>query len=406
MRKQIAIKSYVLIALLLMQAAESITAQDKERAQTSQVTGHITQPGQRAFTPDLLSRLRVPAGFRVNVFAEPKGNARMMWTHTDGTIYLTRQEQGDVMMLRDVDGNGQAETMKTVATGLELVHGITIFENKMYLVAPTKVWTADVGADNTISTPREIINDLPDGGQHRARQIRVGLDRKLYIGVGSTCNTCDETNKENATVLRAELDGTRRTIFAKGLRHTIGFGWHPQTKELWGMDMGSDWHGDEIPHEELNRIAEGGDYGWPYCYDARVPDQFDNDQPKGTTKEAYCAKTVAPALVYDAHSAPISMEFYTANQFPAGYSGDAFVTLRGSWNRKKPSGYKVVRVDFEAGKPVRIDDFMTGFLISDREHFGRIAGLTVARDGALLVTDDANGVIYRVAYTRGAQARR
>lgn len=395
--------------LLIAQTISPAAAQGQDRPQTSQVTGHIQQPGGRAFSPDLLNRLRVPAGFRVSVFAEPKGNARMMWTHTDGTVYLTRQEQGDVMMLRDADGDGRAEMMRTVASGLELVHGMTIFENKMYLVAPTKVWSADVRPDGTLAAPVEIISDLPDGGQHRARQLRVGPDRMLYIAVGSTCNTCDETNKENATLLRASLDGKQRTIFAKGLRHTIGFDFHPETKEMWGMDMGSDWHGDDLPHEELNRITEGADYGWPYCYDAQVPDQFDNDQPKGTTKEAYCRKTVAPALTVTAHSAPIGMTYYTGAQFPAEYRGDAFVALRGSWNRRQPSGYKVVRVEFEGGKPMRIEDFMTGFLLSEQEHFARVAGVTIAKDGALLVSDDANGVIYRVAYaggTGGVRARR
>ncbi len=388
--------------LLLSAVVVRVVSQESRQQKTAQVAGFVVAPGKREFSPALLQQLRAPAGFRVSVFAEPKGNARMMWTGGDGTIYLTRQEQGDVMMLRDRDGDGRAEEMRAIASNLELVHGITIFENKMYLVSPTKVWTADVRADGTISTPRVIISDLPDGGQHRARQIRVGTDRMLYIGVGSTCNDCDETNKENATILRATLDGKTRAIYAKGLRHTIGFAWHPETKELWGMDMGSDWKGNDTPPEELNRITENGDYGWPYCYGDRQPDQITYRDPKGTTKEAYCTRTVAPALTYTAHSAPTSLTFYTGAQFPAEYRNDAFVTMRGSWNRNPPSGYKVMRVRFENGKPARMEEFLTGFLLENgKAHFARIAGLTVARDGALLVSDDSNGVIYRVSYAGG-----
>lgn len=390
------------LALLLSSPATRTIAQEQKQTKTAEVQGFVTAPGKREFSEALMRQLKAPAGFSVNVFAQPKGNARMMWTGEDGSIYLTRQEEGDVMILRDRDGDGRAEEMRSIATGLELVHGITIFEKKMYLVSPTKVWTANVLDDGTISTPSVIISDLPDGGQHRARQIRVGRDHMLYIGVGSTCNDCDETNKENATILRASLDGKTRTIFAKGLRHTIGFSWHPQTGEMWGMDMGSDWKGNDIPPEELNRLTENGDYGWPYCYADKRPDQITYRDPKGTMKEAYCARTVASTLTTTAHSAPISLVFYTATQFPAEYTNDAFVTLRGSWNRQQPSGYKVVRIKFEQGKPTRIEDFLTGFLLEDgKAYLARIAGLTVARDGSLLISDDSNGVIYRVSYAAG-----
>ena len=188
------------------------------------------------------------------------------------------------------------------------------------------------------------------------------------MGVGSTCNACDETNKENATILRADLNGSHRMIFASGLRHTIGFGWHPQTGEMWGMDMGSDWRGNHIPPEELNRIVEGGNYGWPFCYGDRQVDQHLNVAPKGTTREAYCAETLPPALTYTAHSAPIGLTFYTASQFPSDYQGDAFVAMLRSWNRTPPSGYKVVRIRFEDGTPVGVEDFLTGFLSTPRTY--------------------------------------
>jgi len=179
--------------------------------------------------------------------------------------------------------------------------------------------------------------------------------------------------------------------------------------------MGSDWRGDDIPPEELNQIDEGGNYGWPFCYGNRRVDPYLSNAPQGTTRKAYCAATIPPALTYRAHSAPISFKFYTATQFPANYRGDAFVAFRGSWNRTPPSGYRVARVEFEGGRPVRWRDFLTGFLVDpeltpglvrkpgETYQFARIAGLAVARDGSLLVSDDSNGVIYRVSYSRGAR---
>jgi Raf kinase inhibitor-like YbhB/YbcL family protein len=222
----------------------------------------------------------------------------------------------------------------------------------------------------------------------------------LYISVGSTCNACAETSPESATLLRASLDGKRRTIFASGLRNTIGFGWHPQTGDFYGMDHNIDWHGDDQPKEELNLLREGKKYGWPYV----LADDFLNpqdDPPGDITLEQWAASSEKPALLYTAHSAPMQMAFYAGQGFPSEYAGNAFVAMRGSWNRKPPSGYEVVRVVFADGKPVRFEPFLTGFLSESAGSYSRsarLAGVAVAKDGALLVSDDENGVIYRVAY--------
>jgi glucose/arabinose dehydrogenase len=203
----------------------------------------------------------------------------------------------------------------------------------------------------------------------------------------------------NATIVRGNADAGNIEIFAKGLRNTIGFGWHPETGELWGMDHGIDWLGDEEQKEELNLLVEGADYGWPYIYgDGKYNP---GDRPPGDiTYQEYREKTTPPTLIYTAHAAPLDMVFYNETQFPEEYRGDALVAMRGSWNRSKAVGYKVVRINFENGQPTGFEDFLTGFLVDNNQaHFARIAGLAVLPDGSLLVSDDTNGVMYRISYS-------
>ena len=244
-----------------------------------------------------------------------------------------------------------------------------------------------------------IISDLPDSGQHPNRTIAAGPDGMLYISVGSTCNACNESNPESATMLRASPDGKTRAIFASGLRNTIGFDWHPTTGVLWGMDNGIDYLGDEAQPEELNKIEYGKQYGWPHIWGK------DGVNPQSTpvgeiTKEQWKASSVPMVLGYDAHAAPMQLAFNRGGgAFPAEYAGDAFLTFRGSWNRKKPSGYNVVRIRFENGEAKSIEPFLTSFLTDgDNTHFARPMGLAFANDGSLLMADDANGVLYRIAY--------
>lgn len=367
------------------------------------VTGNTVVPDSVGFSEARLAGLRTVAGFRVGTFATGLGKPRMMAVADDGTVYVTRQMQNDVVALRDRDGDGRADETRVVAASLPMVHGIALRGTQVWLVSPTQLWTATRNPDGTLTTPTLRVGDLPPAGQHRARNLAVGPDGQLYIAAGSTCNACEEPDNENATLMRARPDGTGRTVIARGLRHTVGFGWHPTTGELWGMDMQSDWRGDDQPREELNRIVAGRHYGWPYCYEDRRVDRAYNAAPPGTTKEAFCPTTEAPALTLEAHNSPIGMVFYTGTQFPAEYRDDAFVALRGSWNRNPPGGYKVVRIHFENGQPVRAEDFVTGFLVDGgRAQFARVTGVAVAADGALLVADDGNGVIYRVAYAGGS----
>lgn len=249
---------------LVTVALTAVIAAAQKPAPKVTATGHINKPVARVPDASFAQRLKVPAGFQVTVFARDLGRPRMMAAGPDGTIYVTRWETNDVVALRDT-GKGAAAP-RVVAAKLDQVHGIALHEREVYLASPTTIWTATIGGDGIWSAPREVVGSLPDGGQHRARNIGVGPDGLLYVSIGSSCNDCAEAGKERATLQRMERDGSRRTTVARGLRHTIGFAWHPQTRELWGTDNGSDWKGDETPPEELNQLREGADYGWPICY--------------------------------------------------------------------------------------------------------------------------------------------
>lgn len=375
---------------------DEFISETKDAPTSAQVQGYVFRPATVPATDDRVRNLKVPAGFTVVKFAENMGKPRML--HVSGAnVYVTDRDAGTVTLLRDTNGDGKSD-VKQVVANLKQVHGLAERDGKLYLVTVREVYTAAQAADGTLAAPQLLVGNLPDGGQHPNRTMAFGPDGRLYITVGSTCNACVEPNPENATIVTVNPDGSNKRIFAKGLRNTIGFGWHPQTGELWGLDHGIDWLGDEEQKEELNRITQGAHYGWPHIYaDGKYNPQ--PPPPGDTTYAQFLAKTTLPTLLHQAHSAPLGMVFYTGGNFPAEYKNDAFVTLRGSWNRSTPSGYSVVRLRFENGKPTRFEDFMTGFLVdNNRAQFGRPVGIAQTADGALLVTDDTNGVIYRIAY--------
>ena len=371
------------------------------------VSAGVLEPTPTAFSPDTVSRLSAPPGFRVSVFASDLKNVRMLQPAPGGGVYASRRDQGDVLLLRDENGDGRADRMRVVAQNIAFAHGLAVHANRLYIASDKKVLAADILADGSLGALQVLVDDLPDGGQHPNRTLAVGPDGWLYVTVGSTCNNCRETNPESATVLRMRLDGSGREVFASGLRNTIGFGWHPGSGRLYGFDHGSDFRGDDVPPEELNEIQANRHYGWPWCHSDKVVDPLQVNEPPNTTKGAFCPTTQAPALTYTAHAAPIGMVFYTGTRFPEAMRGHAFVAMRGSWNRAQPSGFKVVRVAFDAaGQPQGFEDFVTGWLAPPRpeepagrpSQLGRLAGLAVDADGALLVADDQNGVIYRVRH--------
>lgn len=248
------------MALAAFAAALPAYAQQGDGTEAA-ISAHVVKPIKAEPTAERIKQLKVPTGFSIKPFATGLKNVRILAVAPDGTVYASRREEGDVLMLKDANGDGQADGEPIEVAHRAGTHGIAIQDGKFYLVTAKEVFVADIRSDGTLGELEMIIGDLPDAGQHPNRTISFGPDGMLYISVGSTCNGCNESNPENATLLRASPDGKSRIIFARGLRNTIGFAWEPQTGELWGMDHGIDFLGDNQQPEELNRIELGKQYG-------------------------------------------------------------------------------------------------------------------------------------------------
>lgn len=364
------------------------------------IVGQVAKPERVEMTLERLSSLKLPPGFSIKIFASNLGKPRTLAVSEDGTVYVTRQEPGDILMLSDTDADGRADVQRVVVRR-PMLHGVALQGRRAYFVGGTALLAADIQDDGSFLNTTSIIHDLPKAGQHADRTVRVGPDGWLYLSVGSTCNACDESSPENATMLRIAADGSSRQVFASGLHHTTGFDWHPDTRELFGMDHGIDWLGDNAQVDGLNHLQQGKQYGWPYVYAADAINPQDEAQGEISPEERMRLST-KPVLTHMPDAAPMQMQFYASDRFPAEYRGDAFVAMHGSWNRKTLSGYEVVRIRFKDGVPVKVEPFLTGFL-SGGAHpamSGQPFGVAVAKDGSLLVGDDLNGIIYRVEYRR------
>jgi Raf kinase inhibitor-like YbhB/YbcL family protein len=392
------------LGLPLMLCATLAQAQQGDGTQVP-ISTNVWKPAKVAADDARIASLKVAPGFAVNVFARDLKNARVVAVAPNGNVYVSRRDQGDVLLLKDADGDGKADGTPRIVARRAGTHGLAIHANKLYIVTVKEIFAGDLRPDGGVGPLEMLVGDLPDGGQHPNRTIAFGPDDKLYISVGSTCNACNETNPEAATLLQATPDGKSRTIFASGLRNTIGFDWHPKSGELWGADHGIDFLGDEVQPEELNRIERGRKYGWPHVF-GKGDLNPQSTPPGGITKEQWRATSQPMEIGYTAHAAPMQLVFYRGGAFPDEFTGDAFVTMRGSWNRQPASGYEIVRVRFGGGTPQKLEPFVSGFLSDGgTTHFARPVGLAVARDGSLLMADDANGVLYRVAYQEKLPAR-
>jgi glucose/arabinose dehydrogenase len=348
-----------------------------------------------------LARLKPPPGFHISVFAEEVDGARMMALSPGGVLLVSESGEGKVVALPDPKHAGKAERTVDVLSGLNEPHGIAFYEGKLYVAENDKVRRYDWDEANLRASSPKALADLPDGGGHSTRSL-VFHGGKMYVSAGSSCNVCIEKDPRRAAVTQFNPDGSGRKIFAKGLRNAVGLAVNPKTDTVWTTVNGRDWLGDDLPPEVVLDLGkDGGDAGWPYCYGDRVPDlKFTK------SGDNRCKNVMAPKVQMQAHSAPLGLAFYEGSEFPAEYRNNIFVAFHGSWNRSVPTGYKVVRVKLDdKGQPQGgAEDFITGWLAPGETKkgrwMGRPVGIVFGSDGAMYVSDDAAGVIYRVTYAK------
>ncbi|HEU5260509.1 MAG TPA: PQQ-dependent sugar dehydrogenase [Gemmatimonadales bacterium] len=342
--------------------------------------------------------LYVPTGFGVNIFAAGLPGPRYVAVGPGGAVFVSLAGLGQIVRLLDANGDGVADApAQTVLGGLDGPHGIAFRGDTMYFAEVTSVKRLDPGT----TTPVTLVSGLPSGG-HNTRTVVFGPDNLMYVAVGSSCNVCNDA-PPRAAVTRYNLDGTNPHTFATGLRNSVGLAFHPTTGELWANNNDRDDIGrrgitndvamtDSLPPERINILRDGKWYGWPQCY---LPGKPNPEHPS-----ADCSGVEPPAITFQAHSAPLGITFYSGTMFSTAYRGDAFMTYHGSWNRTVPTGAKVVRVRVQNGRPTAVEDFVTGWQRPDGSRWGRPVGVAVTPDGALLVSDDHGGRIWRVSYVR------
>ena len=301
--------------------------------------------------------------------------------------------RSNVYALRDTNGDHRADQMFTIAHGLKMPNGVAFRDSALYLAEVNRVWRYDKIEDNLANPPKPVlVNDgFPSDTHHGWKFIRFGPDGWLYVPVGAPCNLCEREDARYASIMRMKPDGSSREVFASGVRNTVGFDWHPATKELWFTDNGRDMLGDDIPPDELNHAPKPNmHFGYPYCHGGNLADpEFGAKRP--------CADFTPPVQNLGPHIAALGMRFYTGKQFPAEYRNQIFIAEHGSWNRSKKIGYRISVVKLENGKAISYAPFATGWLQGD-EAWGRPADVLVLPDGSLLVSDDFSGTVYRIVY--------
>lgn len=348
-------------------------------------------------------RPKAPRGFRVRKFAEGLVTPRNMAIANNGDVLVVETNRGRITVLRDLDGNGVVDEKFHIISGLKSPYGIVIRDPYLYVADLRAVWRYQykAGRDSVTGRPRQITEDgaLGEGRGHWTRNLVFDPEgRHFFVAIGSRSNVAEE-DAPAATIQKFDAGGLNQKTFASGLRNPIGLALHPMTGDLYTVVNERDGLGDDLVPDYMAKVEDGDFFGWPYSYLGNNPDPTFGDR-----RPDLVAAAKKPDLLFRAHTAPMGLAFYTGTQFPKVYLGDAFVALHGSWNSSEPRGYSVVRVLFQDGKPTgTYEIFLSGFLTNAKgrpEVYGRPAGIAVAWDGALLVSDETDGVIWRVSYEK------
>ena len=358
--------------------------------------GYCRWTGQfpRAFLALMLSRITLPPGFQMEIYASGVPNARSMALGTKGTVFVGSRRAGKVYALVDSWHNNKADRVVTLARGLNVPNGVAFHDGSLYVAEESRLLRYDDIENHLDNPPSPGVLDVkfPVGPDHGWKFLAFGPDGWLYIAVGMPCNVCEASDQRYGTIMRMKPDGSQQEIFARGIRNSVGFDWQPGTNELWFTDNGRDGMGDTVPPDELNRAPQMGmNFGFPYCHGSDISD------PEFGIKHS-CSEFVPPVLNLPAHVAALGMRFYTGNMFPPDYRGQIFVAEHGSWDRSSPIGYRVTLVELRGGANYRV--FAEGWLIG-RLKWGRPVDVLIMPDGALLVSDNYAGAVYRIVYRGG-----
>ncbi len=374
----------------------------KESKQDTTLKPHATPPTVTPADKLPVDKIKLPAGFKAEVWSSGHPGARTMVEGPKGTIFMGTRQLGRVYAITNKDGKRE---VKVLLQGLTQPNGLAVKDGALYVLAINKVFRYD-NIEDKLDNPGTGVEltdkfNLPDTIHHNWKYADFGPDGKLYIQVGANCNICEINNGTHGQIRRYNPDGSGMEIVARGVRNTVGFDWHPVTKELWFTDNGRDWAGNAGPEDELNVVAkgkEGAFYGFPYCHANGIPDP-------DVKKPNPCVGVTLPAALTGPHSAGLGIKFYTGSMFPKSYQNVAFIARRGSWNREQKFGYDVV-VARTSGTKAKLEPFMTGLLDEKANTFhGRPTYVHQMKDGSLLVSDEQNGAIYRISYQSKTASR-
>ncbi len=343
-----------------------------------------------------ISSINLPAGFKISIYADNIDGAREMVLSDHNVLYVGSRGEGKVYAVVDSNKDYRADKIITVASGLNSPNGVALRDGNLYVAEINKVTRYD-NIDASLNNPPSpvLVNDgFPSDEHHGAKFIAFGPDGKLYVPVGAPCNIClNENDERYASIMRMNPDGSDLEVFAHGIRNTVGFDWKPGTTDLWFTDNGRDLMGDDVPADELNRAPQKGlHFGYPFVHQGDI---LDPEFGKGKNIDDY----VKPVQKLGPHVASLGMTFYTGDMFPAEYKNQIFIAEHGSWNRSKKIGYRVTLVKLNGNKAVSYEPFAEGWLNGENVS-GRPVDVLVMHDGSLLVSDDFNGVIYRISYSQ------